>query len=171
MDSDLSPAEEKVRAAFVRMANGLPDVASTVEATGIEFEVCKDIARRQQLGIAKYGTTVANNPLELRAWLQHSLEETLDNAIYLKRAISEIDRKAKASEDESCWLAEAPDGGYYLRETPRRTGKLGEVEELGTYSSFEARRFPTFLDCLTYCTENPVPYWTPRAHIFTNPNK
>jgi hypothetical protein len=61
--------------------------------TGIEAQVCEDIARRQQLGIAKYGTTVAESPLPLRAWLQHAYEETLDKAIYLKRAIQEIDNK------------------------------------------------------------------------------
>jgi hypothetical protein len=43
------------------------------------------------MGVAKYGTTVADNPLPLRAWLQHAYEETLDEAIYLKRAIEEID--------------------------------------------------------------------------------
>ena len=50
------------------------------------------IAKRQQLGIAKYDTTVARNPLELRAWLVHSLEEKLDDAVYMMRAIEEIDR-------------------------------------------------------------------------------
>jgi len=60
--------------------------------TGTEAEVCADIARRQQLGIAKYGTTVAANPLELRAWLQHAYEECIDQAIYLKRAITELDK-------------------------------------------------------------------------------
>ncbi len=58
---------------------------------GIEAEVCADIARRQQVGINKYGTTVADNPLSLRQWLQHAFEEALDQAIYLKRAIAEID--------------------------------------------------------------------------------
>ena len=58
---------------------------------GIEAEVCADIARRQQMGINKYGTTVADNPLTLREWLQHALEEALDQAVYLKRAIAEID--------------------------------------------------------------------------------
>jgi hypothetical protein len=58
---------------------------------GTEAAVCGDIARRQKIGIAKYGTTVADNPLPLRAWLQHAYEETLDEAIYLKRAIEEID--------------------------------------------------------------------------------
>jgi len=62
-----------------------------MNATGIEREVCQDIAERQKKGLLKYGTTVAANPLELRAWLQHAYEETLDLAIYLKRAIKEID--------------------------------------------------------------------------------
>lgn len=59
--------------------------------TGTEKAVCEDIARRQALGIAKYGTTVANNPLELKAWLVHQYEELLDAAVYTRRAIAEID--------------------------------------------------------------------------------
>ena len=59
--------------------------------TGTEARVCADIAKRQALGINKYGCTVATNPLELREWLQHAYEEALDQAIYLKRAIEEID--------------------------------------------------------------------------------
>ena len=58
---------------------------------GIEAEVCADIARRQALGKNKYGTTVAENQLSLRCWLVHAFEEALDQAIYLKRAIAEID--------------------------------------------------------------------------------
>ena len=58
---------------------------------GIEAMVCTEIAARQSKGIAKYGTTVADNPLSLRQWLQHAYEEALDQAIYLKRAIAEID--------------------------------------------------------------------------------
>ena len=58
---------------------------------GTEANVCLDIGSRQEMGIAKYGTTVADNPLSLRQWLQHAYEETLDKAIYLKRAIAEID--------------------------------------------------------------------------------
>jgi hypothetical protein len=51
-----------------------------------------DIAYRQQEGLSKYGTTVADNPLTLRQWLQHAYEEALDQAIYLKRAMEELDR-------------------------------------------------------------------------------
>ena len=59
--------------------------------TGIEALVCQDIAERQQLGIAKYGTTLADNPLTLREWLEHQYFELLDAALYCKRAIKEID--------------------------------------------------------------------------------
>lgn len=54
--------------------------------------MCVDIAYRQQQGLSKYGTTVADNPLTLRQWLQHAYEEALDQAIYLKRAMEELDR-------------------------------------------------------------------------------
>ena len=61
-------------------------------ATGTEALVCQDIAERQRKGIAKYGTTVCANPLELREWLQHAYEECLDQAVSLRRAIQELDK-------------------------------------------------------------------------------
>lgn len=60
------------------------------EPSGTEKEVIEDIKKRQQLGILKYGTTVADNPLSHVEWLQHAYEEALDFAIYLKRTIQEI---------------------------------------------------------------------------------
>ena len=58
---------------------------------GTEARICTEIAARQQMGIKKYGTTVAENPLSLREWLVHAKQEALDQAIYLQRAIEEID--------------------------------------------------------------------------------
>jgi hypothetical protein len=60
-------------------------------ATGTEARVCVDIVRRQQMGIAKYGTTVSENPLELRQWVQNAYEESLDLAIYLRRIMEKLD--------------------------------------------------------------------------------
>ena len=60
---------------------------------GTEARICTEIAARQQMGINKYGTTVAENPLSLREWLVHAKQEALDQAIYLQRAIEEIDAK------------------------------------------------------------------------------
>lgn len=61
-------------------------------ATGIEKKVCEDIEKRQELGISKYGTSVADNPLSLRQWVQHAYEECLDQAIYLRKIIEEVDK-------------------------------------------------------------------------------
>lgn len=65
-----------------------------LQVKGTEARVCEEIAKRQELGIAKYGVTVAENPLVLRQWLQHAYEEALDLAIYLKRSIEEVDRQS-----------------------------------------------------------------------------
>lgn len=50
------------------------------------------LRRRAEVGIKKYGVTLADAGLDLRAWLVHALEETLDKANYLQAAIREIDR-------------------------------------------------------------------------------
>jgi hypothetical protein len=70
----------------VRNPEGLTH-GPTHGASGTELSVIRDIAARQQMGINKYGTTVADNPLCLREWLVHAYQEMLDGAIYLKRAI------------------------------------------------------------------------------------
>lgn len=64
------------------------------QPTGTEARVCALVAQRQAFGINKYGTTVADNPLTHRQWLQHGLEEALDLAVYLQRAIEELDKGA-----------------------------------------------------------------------------
>lgn len=50
-----------------------------------------DLLTRSQVGIQKYGTTLAENPIQLRDWLQHAYEEMLDGANYLKAAIVKMD--------------------------------------------------------------------------------
>ena len=61
---------------------------------GTEAAVCLDIARRQEMGIKKYGTTVSQNPLTKAQWRQHLYEELLDAVIYLKREMQEDQRQA-----------------------------------------------------------------------------
>jgi hypothetical protein len=63
-----------------------------MSATGTEAEVCEDIARRQKLGLYKYKMSVRDNPASHREWCQHAYEECLDMAIYLKRAMEELDK-------------------------------------------------------------------------------
>jgi hypothetical protein len=63
--------------------------------TGTEARVCNDIADRQRKGMLKYGRSVEKNPLPLREWLEHAYQECLDQAVYLRRAMEEIDRQPK----------------------------------------------------------------------------
>ena len=67
-----------------------------VLVSGVEAEVCIEIARRQQFGLAKYGTTVEANPLSLMQWVQHAKEEALDLAVYLTK----IERMLRKLEDD-----------------------------------------------------------------------
>lgn len=84
-------------------------ILDKTQPTGIELAVCEDIAARQRHGINKYGTTVADNPLSLKQWLQHAYEETLDKAVYLKRAIAEVDKTTNAV-GATCPLDDDGDG-------------------------------------------------------------
>jgi acyl carrier protein len=67
-------------------------IASIPEATGTEARVIADITDRQRKGISKYGVTVEANRLSLKEWLEHAYLECLDQAVYLKRAIEEIEK-------------------------------------------------------------------------------
>ncbi|MDF3981154.1 hypothetical protein P3W24_04090 [Luteibacter sp. PPL201] len=42
--------------------------------------------QREQVGLAKYGTTVDRTDLVHQEWLRHALEESMDMTIYLLRA-------------------------------------------------------------------------------------
>jgi hypothetical protein len=66
-----------------------------------EEDVIELIRSRKVLGMLKYGVPVDRTDLNLRDWLQHALEECLDQAIYLKRAIRDLDSRPS----ESFWDA------------------------------------------------------------------
>lgn len=54
-----------------------------------------DLLQRSQVGIKKYNTTLERTDLDLKDWLQHSYEECLDMANYLKRCIIELENSEK----------------------------------------------------------------------------
>lgn len=66
---------------------------SVVSTDDTEYKVAADIFGRQRVGLQKYGISVRDNPLPLREWLQHAYEECLDQAVYLRRAMDELDKK------------------------------------------------------------------------------
>jgi hypothetical protein len=97
---DLPGSEDRAR----RIADLLPAQAFSIDAPPpadpVVEAVRADLLSRSQVGIAKYGVTLARTDLTLRDWLQHAYEETLDQANYLKRAILEIDAQAGAAASE-----------------------------------------------------------------------
>lgn len=71
------------------------DYEQPASPSGTEARVCQDIADRQRRGREKYGMTVDQSPLSLHEWLTHAYEECLDQAVYLRRAIEELDDNAE----------------------------------------------------------------------------
>ena len=47
--------------------------------------------KRSNVGLEKYGTSLAKNDLPLLEWLKHSQMELMDCVLYLQRAIDEIE--------------------------------------------------------------------------------
>lgn len=56
-----------------------------IRVSGTEQRVCEFIAARQQFGLNKYKTSVADNPLSAIEWLQNFREEIADALVYATR--------------------------------------------------------------------------------------
>ena len=56
----------------------------------------EDILAHRELGIKKYGTTLADNKLSLKEALIHAYEESLDKSLYLRKAIEILKEQEKS---------------------------------------------------------------------------
>ena len=71
---------------------GMSEITNNSERRDPIVEAVRaDLLARSQVGIRKYGVTLAENPIQLRDWLQHAYEEALDMANYLKAAMVKLD--------------------------------------------------------------------------------
>ena len=52
--------------------------------------VIADLRKREEKGLKEYGTTVDRKDLILKDWIKEAYEETLDLAVYLRRAMDDI---------------------------------------------------------------------------------
>jgi hypothetical protein len=55
--------------------------------------VREQLLKRSELGIKKYGVTLDRTDLTLLDWLEHAKQESLDQVLYLERAIQELRTK------------------------------------------------------------------------------
>lgn len=76
-----------------RAAGDPAEPAETACPDPVVAKTCALLLSRSAVGVRKYGTTLAANPLSMREWLVHLRDELLDGALYAQRAIDELDAK------------------------------------------------------------------------------
>ena len=83
--------------------NGYELVSPTVTTTedkivsdSVVEAVRDDLLRRSRVGIEKYNTTLDRTDIDLKGWVIHALEESLDLCLYLKRIQIELNERSQA---------------------------------------------------------------------------
>ncbi len=51
----------------------------------VVYRIAHLLRSRSETGIRKYGTTLDRTDLEVKQWIDHAIEESLDHALYLQR--------------------------------------------------------------------------------------
>jgi len=51
----------------------------------IILQNCIELLERSKAGVEKYGTTLEENDIPIKEWIQHAKEEAMDMANYLER--------------------------------------------------------------------------------------
>ena len=65
----------------------------------IVLKVMAKYYERSQLGINKYGTTLAREDLELTDWLTHAQDEAMDLSLYIERIKQELESMKQELKD------------------------------------------------------------------------
>lgn len=69
------------------MKNVLLDLLSRITPSRTIINNCIELLKREQVGIKKYGVTLDDAPITHEQALQHLLEEQLDGANYIRKAL------------------------------------------------------------------------------------
>jgi hypothetical protein len=56
----------------------------------VVYRIASLLRSRSETGIRKYGTTLDRTDLEVKQWIDHAIEECLDQALYLQRLKDEL---------------------------------------------------------------------------------
>ena len=51
----------------------------------VVYRIAHLLRSRSETGIRKYGTTLDRTDLEVKQWIDHAIEESLDHALYLMK--------------------------------------------------------------------------------------
>ena len=69
------------------------DIKGNMKEDPIVQKVVDSFQERSKVGIEKYKTTLADNELSLDEWLNHAIEEQMDNILYLTKLREELKKK------------------------------------------------------------------------------
>lgn len=85
---------EKVKKRFEAHLQDIPVIFETVQPDSIVESVVKKFKDRSDVGIKKYGTTLAgNDKLTTLQWIDEAQAEAMDFCLYLERLKKEFDGK------------------------------------------------------------------------------
>ena len=56
----------------------------------VVYRIASLLRSRSETGIRKYGTTLDRTDLEVKQWIDHAIEECLDQALYLMKLKDEL---------------------------------------------------------------------------------
>jgi hypothetical protein len=58
----------------------------------VVYRIAHLLRSRSETGIRKYGTTMDRTDLEVKEWIDHAIEESLDHALYLMKLKDELNK-------------------------------------------------------------------------------
>jgi hypothetical protein len=58
----------------------------------VVYRIAHLLRSRSETGIRKYGTTLDRTDLEVKQWIDHAIEESLDHALYLMKLKDELNK-------------------------------------------------------------------------------
>jgi hypothetical protein len=61
------------------------DFVSIDNKDSVVYRIAHLLKNRSERGIRKYGTTLDRTDLEVKQWIDHAIEECLDQALYLQK--------------------------------------------------------------------------------------
>jgi len=56
----------------------------------VVYRIAHLLRSRSETGIRKYGTTMDRTDLEVKQWIDHAIDESLDHALYLMKLKDEL---------------------------------------------------------------------------------
>jgi hypothetical protein len=56
----------------------------------VVYRIASLLRSRSETGIRKYGTTMDRTDLEVKQWIDHAIDESLDHALYLMKLKDEL---------------------------------------------------------------------------------